>query len=209
MAKRGKIERAGVEADVLAWSQQGLGSRAIAKKLLEERNLKVSHVSVARFLTDEVNDRERARRVVTAAKAAALAGNAAKDADDNLGRLRSLLGPLMSMGLDASRRVRLPKDADDVRSDDEAYSAKLADGVREWWEPISAKDQIAASKAAKDILAYLVELAGANPRAIDPAKLSEIRAAIADVFGYSAESRPDSPAEAPLTPEEHQPPVVH
>lgn len=211
MAKRGKIERAGVEADVLAWSQQGLGSRAIAKKLAKERGLVVSHVSVARFLTEEVSDRERARRVSTAKAAAELAGKAGEDADDNLARLRSLIAPLLTMGLDAVRRVKFPEGATlSVNPDDESFAAQqLAAGLREWWEPIEAKDQIRAASVARELLAYMVELAGANPRPTDPKNLEAIRAAIADVFGYSTQPKADDPQEAPLTPEEHQPPVVH
>lgn len=207
MAAGGKIERAGKEADVLAMAARGMGARRIAKELAKQ-GLKISHTAVNRFLTEETKDRERARRATTAATAAEVAGKVAPDVDDNLGRLRSLIGPLMSMGLHAVRQVQLP-DVADVRSDDETYAAKIEEGVRAWWEPIAAKDQIRAAGLAKDILAYLVELAGANPRPTDPKNLEAIRAAIADVFGYSAEPDPSSPAEAPLSSEEHTPPVTH
>ena len=86
--------------------------------------------------------------------------------------------------------------------------ARLDEGQREWWEPIAAKDQIRAAAVAKDVLAHLIELAGANPRPTDPKNLAALRASIAEVFGYGADEK-DAAQEAPPTPEEHQPPVMH
>lgn len=206
MAAGGKIERAGKEAVVLEMAARGWGARRIAKEL-GKQGLKVSHTAVNRFLTEETKDRERARRAATAKTAAEVAGKAAPDVDDNLENLRGLIGPLMSMSLDGARFVRLPEDAE-VFSGGE-LGQRIKDGLRSWWEPIEAKDQIRAASVAKDILAYMVELAGANPRPVDPKSLDAIRSAIAEVFGYSTAPDPHSPAEAPLTPEEHTPPVTH
>lgn len=193
MAKRGKIERAGREADVLAMARKGMGSRAIAKQLKAE-GLKISHTAVNRFLSEESEDRERARRATTAAKAAEIAGKASETADDNLGELSSYVPILGTMVRDGYHTVRVP-------------------GEVAVHEVCTAKDRIAAAKAGKDVLAHLIELAGANPRPTDPKDLESIRSALAEVFGYGAsdggESPVESPQEAPPTEEEHQPPVLN
>lgn len=194
MAKRGKIERAGREADVLAWAAKGLGSRAISK-LLAEQGLKVSHTSVNRFLSEETDDRERARRATTAKKAAEIAGAASEAADLNLAELSSYVPALGTMVRDGYHTVAIP-------GEDPVHL------------PCEAKDRIAAARAGKDLLAYLVELAGANPRATDPKSVAAIREAIGSVFGYGELATPTPPAivaqqEAPPTAEEHQPPVMH
>lgn len=193
MAKRGKIEKAGREADVLRMARQGMGSRAIAKELAKD-GFKVSHTAVNRFLSEETEDRERARRATTAAKAAEVAGKASESADSNLDELGTYVPVLGTMVRDGYHTVRVP-------------------GEPESHVACEAKDRIAAAKAGKDILAYLIELAGANPRPTDPKDLAGIRAAIADVFGYGApesgEAAAKNPQEAPPTPEEHTPPVMH
>lgn len=175
---------------------------------------------MSRFLSEETEDRERARRATTAAKAAVIAGKASESADDNLGQLTSLVRPLATMATRAVRRVSFPDEATNLRpaldakeADALQQLARLDEGQREWWEPIAAKDQIRAAAVAKDVLAHLIELAGASPRPTDPKDLAAIRAAIAEVFGYGAPEAAGeavaNPQEAPPTPEEHTPPVVH
>lgn len=210
MARVGKIEAAGVEADVLEMARQGHGARQIAKAL-GARGLDVCHTSVARFLRQETADRQRSRRAATAAVAAKVAGKAGEHVDDNLAQLRDLLPPMLRMARDAARLVRLPKDGavSPIGSIDDHSASRIAEGLREWWEPVAAKDQIRAAALSKDLLAYLVELAGANPRPTDSKDLDAIRKAIGEVFGYATPPSTTDPQEAPPTPEEHTPPVMH
>lgn len=215
MSRRKVIETLGIEAEVLAMAQRGLTNRQIARDLKAQGHT-ISYTAVQRFLAAETKDRQAARRVATAARATEIAVKAGEDADDNLARLRDLVEPLGVMATRAVRRVAFPDEAmnlrpaQDASEDDQSeQGARIDEGQREWWEPIAAKDQIRAAAVAKDLLAYMVELAGANPRPTDPKNLEAIRQAIADVFGYSTAPASNDPQEAPLSPEEHTPPVMH
>lgn len=215
MARRSKIEQLGLEAEVLARSQKGETARGIAKALSRQHKQNVSYSAVNRFLQQETRDRQQVRRAVTAQKAAELAGNAAQDADQNLDAMRSVVAPLALMATHHVRRVRFPDEAVNIRPAQDAneedaleQQSRIDQGQREWFEPIAAKDAIRAAAVLKDTTAYLVELAGANPRPTDPKNLDAIRAQIAEVFGYTTQPDTSTPQEAPLTPDEHTPPVV-
>jgi hypothetical protein len=216
MARRSRIETLSLENDILEMSAKGMGVRKIAKALSDKIGEVISPTAVQRFLLSEVKDRQAVRRAVTAKKAAEIAGNAGEDADANLDALRSVIKPLGLMATRHVRRVSFPDEAKNLRPAQEASEAEMMqqlaridEGQREWWEPVAAKDAIRAASVLKDTAAYLVELAGANPRPKDAKSLEAIREAIAEAFGYSKPPEAADPMEAPPTAEEHTPPVTH
>jgi hypothetical protein len=119
------------------------------------------------------------------------------------------------MAREATRRISFPDSAGVIvaSGSKEALALRAAlieAGTREWWEPVDAKDQIRAAHVLRETAGYLIELAaGASPGKGDARSLEQVRALIAEALGYVAPASEQDPQEAPLTAEEHTPPVVN
>ncbi len=64
MAKSSKIRRAGLEGPIRALAAKGMATRDISAALAEQEGVKIGHVSVARFLREETDDRREAAKHV-------------------------------------------------------------------------------------------------------------------------------------------------
>jgi hypothetical protein len=192
MARRSKIETLGIEAEVLELSSRGLGSRLIEAEL-RKRGIKVSYSAICRFLSDETKDRQKARKAATAVRAAEIAGAAGEDAESNRGQLQAAMGQAGFMAVHGYRRTGVPEE-----------------GIPWTVEKLDAQEHIRAVGEARQLGAYLIELAAGSPRPVDPRDTEAVKKILAGAFGYpEAPGATTNPQEAPPSMEEHQPPVVH
>lgn len=184
-----KIEKAGLEDEVLELAAAGKSSREIAAHL-KVKGLDVTHTAVGRFLRSEAKGREVSRRAVSAERAHIVAGKAGEKALDHVEELNDAVRVLAGMVAHGYQTITLP-DTAPVHV------------------PLEARDRIQAARYLQTVAGFLIELAAGKPPSTDGKSLEAARAAIAEVFGYNVPADPNDPQEAPPTPEEHQPPVVH
>ena len=64
MPKPSKIEQHGLEKDVLEWTSQGMSSRDISAKIMEERKIHISHTSISSFIKAVREERAETSRAI-------------------------------------------------------------------------------------------------------------------------------------------------
>jgi len=64
MPKPSKIEQHGLEKDVLDWTSQGMSSRDISAKIMEEKKIYISHSSIVSFIKSVREERAETSRAI-------------------------------------------------------------------------------------------------------------------------------------------------
>lgn len=64
MPKLNKIEQHGLEKDVLDWASQGMSSRDISAKIMEEKKIYISHASIVSFIKLMREERAETSRAI-------------------------------------------------------------------------------------------------------------------------------------------------
>jgi intein-encoded DNA endonuclease-like protein len=64
MPKLSKIEQHGLEKDVLDWTSQGMSSRDISAKIMEEKKIYISHASIVSFIKFIREERAETSRAI-------------------------------------------------------------------------------------------------------------------------------------------------
>lgn len=88
MGRPNKIRQHRLEAQVRKLTAQGLTYRQISERLEKDQGVKISHVAVGRFISEETEERKEAVRNV-----------AAKEAQTNIPQASKVLTQVMQMGL--------------------------------------------------------------------------------------------------------------
>ena len=64
MPKPSKIEQHGLEKDVLEWTSQGMSSRDISAKIMQEKGIHISHTSISSFIKSIREERAETSRAI-------------------------------------------------------------------------------------------------------------------------------------------------